>query len=356
MCYLVREFKKNDHTHFAYLGNFLNELKKNFNIYLITEKTQVFFYDFWPIRFIRMLGNLLYARFRGYKDFYVHYSFLGAFMASLAVKVFGGRVFYWNCGEPWKYKRNIFRESFERAVYKSISFFVTGTESLAKNYSEYYGIPIKKIKIMPNWINIEQVTSDMRQATSGELRKKLQIDNDKKVILFAHRLSKRKGAHYLPEIAKKLNFIIHNSSFVILIIGDGPERENIELGIRNYELRDKVRMLGWIPQNEVLRYFAIADVFIMPSDEEGFPHVILESMATGVPFVATDVGAVRDIIPPLMHNYLVKANDTEKFSLKIAEILSKKPEELEKIKQSLKDWVKRYDILNAINKFTELIR
>jgi len=350
LCYLLPEFKKNDHTHFAYLGDFLNELNKNFNIYLIVEKIQTPFYDFWPIRFFRMLGNLLYARFCGYKDFYVHYSFFGAFLASLTVKIFGGRAFYWNCGEPWKYKRNIFRESFERTVYKLINFLVTGAESLAKEYSEHYGIPIEKIKIMPNWINLEKIKNQKSKIKINELKNQLQIEPDQKVILFAHRLSRRKGAHYLPEILNGLK----DKNVVLIIIGDGPEREALQESIVKCQLSN-VRFLGWIPQNEVLRYFAIADVFIMPSDEEGFPHVLLESMATGTPFVASDVGAVRDIIPPLMRNYLVKAGDTEKFSLKIAEIISKKPEESEKIKQLLINWVKRYDIPNITNQFMELM-
>ena len=257
LCYVVPEFKSGDHTHFAYTRDFLDELNKNFNTYLIVEKIDNPFYNFFPIRCARLFGHIAYARFCGYKNFYVHYSFLGALMASLVAKFSGGRVFYWNCGEPWKYKRNIFRETFEKTTYKLIDFLVTGAQSLAREYSRYYGISIEKIKIMPNWINIEKATSDMQQVTKDELRKKLKIGNDKKIILFVHRLSKRKGAHYLPEILKRLNSTIHNSSFVILIIGDGPERQNIESRIRNYELWDKVRFLGWVPNYQLPNYYLL---------------------------------------------------------------------------------------------------
>ena len=93
----------------------------------------------------------------------------------------------------------------------------------------------------------------------------------------------------------------------------------------------------------------------MPSDEEGFPHVLLESMATGTPFVASNVGAVQEITPSLMRNYLIRPGDIKTFSLRVTEILSKTPEELNKMRQSLKNYVELYDIHNAINKFAEMI-
>jgi glycosyltransferase involved in cell wall biosynthesis len=286
----------------------------------------------------------------GYNDIYVHYSFFSALLASITVRPLGGRVFYWNCGEPWKYQRSAFREFFERFTYKVITFLVTGTEGLKQQYAKHYNLPLEKIKVMPNWIDLRRVESDKRSAKGEEMKKKLNIFPDQRVILFAHRLSKRKGAHYLPEILNRLK----DQNVVLIIVGDGPERENLQLQITNYQLQDKVRFLGWVPQSQVLRYFTIADVFLMPSEEEGFPHVLLEAMAMGTPFIASDVGGVKETIPPEMSEYVVPLGNVEEFSKKLDNVISKSDKEIKELKFALMKGSQNYDIFNALIIFKSL--
>lgn len=269
------------------------------------------------------------------------------------------------------------RELFERLVYKLIDYLVTGTEISRQDYARHYNLPLSKIKAMPNWINLQQfrsgttrISTQINAEVNNELREKLKIKKEQKVILFVHRLSKRKGAHYLPEIAKKLadasakggsafggkdaNKNANDAKdFILLIIGDGPERENIQLQITNYQLHDKVRFLGWVPNYQLPNYYSIADVFIMPSEEEGFPHVILEAMAFGVPFVASDVGGVKNIVPEETKRYIAKAGDIGEFAAKIDELISRPNEGL---KESLLSWVKNYDLPEVAKKFTELLK
>ena len=387
-CYVLPEFKENSVTHFSYLTDFLKAIAKKFDIYLIIEKGETpsrnlsskkidfIGSNFFIWRIAKTFFVFLKSRLAGCYDFYIHYSFLSAFCASLITKVFGGRVFYWNCGEPWKYKRGFCRDAFERATYRLIDYLVTGTEGLKKEYSRHYGISGQKIKVMPNWIDLKNFQFFLRPRAvrpsrayrrgaqdrgaisnfqKDELREKLSIKPDQKIILFVHRLSKRKGAHYLPEIAKRLNALIHNSKFIILVIGEGPERENIEASIKNYGLSDRVRFLGAIPNYQLPSYYSLADIFIMPSDEEGFPHVLLESMALGTPFVASRVGGVEDIIPKEANIYLSNPGDTKTFVDKVLAVLNLKEDELEKLKALLREWVHRYDIDYVLKNFKNLI-
>ncbi len=349
LAYVLPVFDKDDHTHFAYLNGFLEELRKIFDVRLIIEKTQNSFLDTAPLRALRMLLLFLRARFSGYKDYYVHYSFLAAWEASLIARISGGRVFYWNCGEPWKYRRNIFRNVFEHSAYRLISFLITGTESLKKQYADHYQLPLNKIRTMPNWISLEKAKDQILKVKSDELRAKLNILPEQRVVLFVHRLSKRKGAHYLPEILNHLK----DENVVLVIVGDGPEKKNIELNVAGQ--MSKVRMLGWIPQNKVLDYFAIADVFLMPSEEEGFPHVLLESMAARVPFVATNVGGVKDMIPDSQLEYIAESGDLVALSEKIKSLLHLRAGSLRSLEQDLAEWVKQYDIKKVAEKFSEII-
>lgn len=363
LCYVIPQYELGAHTHFAYLIPFIRKLTKNFDIWLIVERG-----TFPPdmgahcislgesqipiIRFMRVKYFLFRAYLSGYRDFYVHYSFFSAFVASSIVRVFGGRVFYWNCGEPWKYERNFFRDQFERMTYRFITYLVTGTEGMKRAYAEHYHIPHQKIKIMPNWIEVEnmQSTASNFQGKKEKIREELRIAKDQKVILFVHRLSKRKGAHYLPSILKGLQ----NKNTVLIIVGDGPEKGLIESQMMSLRLQDKVRFLGWVPQEKVGRYFAIADVFILPSEEEGLPHVILESMAYGVPYVAFDVGGVREVTSPKLQAYIFPQKNTAGFIKGVDALLALKSVEIKKIKLEMETWVKRYDSHISIDLFTEL--
>ncbi|OGY65351.1 MAG: hypothetical protein A3A16_02795 [Candidatus Harrisonbacteria bacterium RIFCSPLOWO2_01_FULL_44_18] len=363
LCYVLPDYRPKSHTHFAYLVDFVGEISNFFNTFLIIEKgerpridlgcqrVQVLWFQFFPLRWCELHCRLFYARLLGYKTFYVHYSFLSAFLSSLIARLVGGRTFYWNCGLPWQYKRNFLRATFELITYRLITFLVTGTEGLKKEYAQHYHLPLEKIKVMPNWINLEKVNSKQKLVNRTKLKIELKISENAKVILFAHRLSRRKGAHYLPEILNKLR----DENVVTVIIGDGPEKENIQLLITNYQLQDKVRFLGWIPNSELSGYYSIADVFIMPSEEEGFPHVLLEAMAVGTPFVAFDVGGVKEMLPPELLSYVVPLRNVDAFVAKIEETLRLSGDSYAKISEIEKKWVERYDIKKVARLFSSII-
>ena len=372
LCYILPEYNPKTPTHFAHLYDFIEKLRESFDVFLVIEKAigwaevvgrtevappssevrppkiYVQKFKFPPLRCLENFLVLLKARLKGYKNFYIHYSFLSAFNASLIAKIFNGKVFYWNCGLPWNYQKGA-RVIFEKLVYKMISFLVTGTESLKIEYSKHYKIPLKKIKVMPNWVSIQKIRNQKFQPEAGPPWAE-NIQNQK-VVLFAHRLSQRKGAHFLPEIINNLK----DENIVLLIVGDGPEKQNLEFRIQDLGLSDKVKFLGWIPNEEIYQYYAIADVFIMPSEEEGFPRVLLETMAMGVPFVSSDVGGVKEIVPPEFLNYVVKIGDTEVFSQKIKELLNLPQEKLKELKTIEKNWVQKYDLSQVIEIFKGII-
>lgn len=80
----------------------------------------------------------------------------------------------------------------------------------------------------------------------------------------------------------------------LLIVGDGPEREDIEALITELKLDQSVHMTGHL--SEAWRAFAAVDVAVLPSQHEGFPNSVIEAMAAGLPVVATAVGGIPDAI------------------------------------------------------------
>ncbi len=362
ICYVLPEYKEALATHFSYIERLLCEASKELDIFLIIEKGNVprgnlgcskiktigssnFF-----LRSVKSKFWLLYARFYGYCDYYVHYSFLSAISASLIVKLFGGRVFYWNCGEPWKYKRSFLRERFERWTYRLVTFVVTGTEHLADEYAKHYHIPREKILVMPNWIDVERFEEE---PDKRELRKELDLPADKKIILFAHRLSLRKGSRMILPVARDLLSVRNDIFFAV--VGTGPDEEKLRSRSQGTEaLRHTVRLFGAVPNREIQKYFAASDVFFMPSQEEGFPRVVLEAMASGIPMVASDVGSVSEIVPVSMKPFVVHPNDTSGFVKTLNMVLSQNSEQRQKQQKELKERAREFATGTVVKKFVKL--
>ena len=84
----------------------------------------------------------------------------------------------------------------------------------------------------------------------------------------------------------------------LCIIGAGPLREELEALRDRLGLQAQVRFLGALPQQELAAWYAAADVLLLASEREGWPNVVLESMACGTPVVATAVGGIPEIVSP----------------------------------------------------------
>ncbi|MEK7662225.1 MAG: glycosyltransferase family 4 protein [Patescibacteria group bacterium] len=360
LCYILPKYDSRDATHFAHVHDFLKVISKDIDIWLFVEKGDTppesmgckrvskAILPFPPLYFFEVFLRLIYIRLSGYKTFYVHYSFGSAFAASIVTKIFGGMVFYWNCGEPWKYKRPFYREFFELITYKLIDHLVTGAPSLADKYSSVYGIKRDSIKIMPNWIDLSRF---MPKGNMDQVRKKIGVPKDAKLIFFAHRLSKRKGADLIIPIMEKLLGKVDNA--YIAVAGEGPEKGNIKnLADKNPFLNGRVKLLGPVPNSEIPGLFEVSDVFLMPSREEGFPRVILESWAMGIPVVAADVGVVRELMPLEYQDFVVSEGDIAGFVMAILKsfIIDREIE-----RNRLHDYVEKYNLPNVAEQFIALI-
>ena len=347
-CYVLPKFDLNIDTHYFYLYDFINEVAKDLDLVLLIEKSNSdisFFknvskvyvqrFSWTPLRIIENFILLLIIRAQNYKNFYIHYSYISAGNASLIAKLSGARTFYWSCGMMWLFGK-------DRAlglVLKLINHLVTGVKALKSGYVEHYGISVDKIKIMPNWIDLNRFNN----IDTDNILEKYKLNKDDKYIFFVHRLAKRKGAHYIAKLAKT------NPEFKFLIAGDGPYKKQLEQEIKDL---DNVILLGKIPNKDIPGLMRISKLFFMPSEEEGFPRVLLESMAAGLPYVAFDIGGVREISTKEQQEYIV--DDVASMNIGIKEILSNQ-DIYNKLKQVNLEHVKQFDIKVVKNKFIELI-
>ncbi|WP_287584755.1 glycosyltransferase family 4 protein [Candidatus Borrarchaeum sp.] len=144
-------------------------------------------------------------------------------------------------------------------------------------------------------------------------------ERNENTLLYVGRLVKRKGVEYLLKAIKHLERRI---PIELMIVGDGPERKNLESLVHDLKLQ-KVTFYGFIPQNHLKSFYQRASVFVLPAvtdptgDTEGLGVVLLEAMSVGVPVIASNVGGITDIIADRKTGLLVE----EKNSLQLAETI-----------------------------------
>lgn len=360
ICFVMPEYARA--THFQYVAEFVESLADEADIFLVIEKgelpetskvTKRTLQRFRSplLRFFEIALILLRARLSGYRVQYIHYSFSAAFWSSIITRTLGGTTYYWNAGMPWLYQRPYSRELFERLVYKMIGRLVTGAEAIVSGYAAYYGISPSKIIVIPNWIDSQEIEEKLHTIDRDEVRRQLDIPNGAPVLLFVHRLSKRKGAHLLPGILAGAS-----KKAILVVAGDGPEEATLKQKFEQLGLTERVRMLGAIPQQRVINYFSITDVFLLPSEEEGCPHVLLEALAAGVPYAAMAVGGVREITPPKLLPYVSEAGDVSGFIHGVNTLLLFPSSHREAIIQDEREWVKRYGKKEILNRFLALVQ
>ncbi|HEY5329564.1 MAG TPA: glycosyltransferase family 4 protein [Acidobacteriaceae bacterium] len=142
-----------------------------------------------------------------------------------------------------------------------------------------------------------------RAAAPSELRTALDLDAARPVILFASKLQPRKRCMDLLE-AYSLNPSSH-----LIIAGDGEDRPRLEAFAREHALTG-VRFVGFQNQSVLPRYFALADVFVLPSRHEPWGLIVNEAMAAGCPCIVSDeAGCHADLITPGVEGYVFPAGN-----------------------------------------------
>ncbi|WP_148686646.1 glycosyltransferase family 4 protein [Candidatus Nitrosocosmicus hydrocola] len=171
-------------------------------------------------------------------------------------------------------------------------------------------------------------------------RKRLNLPLDKKIILFAGNLIKIKGIFVL------INAIIdlkNRSDFCVVIVGKGEEEDVVKKLIVEASISDKIHLMGWHPQELLPEFFKASDIFVLPSFTEGHSVAILESMASGIPVIATSVGGNLETIDNGVNGFLIPAGDHNYLSNKISNLLDS---------NKLLDFISK----NAINTYSRRFR
>jgi glycosyltransferase involved in cell wall biosynthesis len=125
-------------------------------------------------------------------------------------------------------------------------------------------------------------------------RKTWGINEQDICLVYVGRLVKMKGLQILLESFKEANREVE--TLKLLIVGDGPLRDELVEKTRGYGLVDRVLFLGSIPPDELPLIYAASDIAVLPSAYEGLSRMLLEAMACGKAVIASDIPANRELI------------------------------------------------------------
>ncbi|MBN2468463.1 MAG: glycosyltransferase family 4 protein [Deltaproteobacteria bacterium] len=150
----------------------------------------------------------------------------------------------------------------------------------------------KNAVVIPPGIDVEEYNFDVSPEERAGILKKLDIPVGHKLITMVARLAPQKDPFTFIHAAHKLTGKCPDASF--LLVGDGPLREGCRALVGNLKLDDRVKVVGWRRDYNIL--LALSDMVVIPSLWEGLPFILLEAMALGKPVVAAGSSGLVDVI------------------------------------------------------------
>lgn len=208
-------------------------------------------------------------------------------------------------------------------------------------------IPQKKLTIVPPGIDIKQNYFNKVEAKE-KLKKFLSkpiLENDYVVGTIANHY-KTKGLDVLIKAAAK----IKEKNIHFIIIGDGPQKNDLQLQITNYKLQN-FYLLGSIENASA--YLKAFDLFVLPSRKEGFPYTILEAMAQNIPVITTDVGGIGTLVQNKKTGFVIKPDDVDELAKTICKALLLQ-DQIKTVTTQAYEEIKKYTLEKMISKTTSV--
>jgi glycosyltransferase involved in cell wall biosynthesis len=176
------------------------------------------------------------------------------------------------------------------------------------------GVSPGKIYVLRNGVDLNHFRPVDRLA----IRNALGLDGT--VVLSVGNLIESKGHHIVIEAVACMPDVS------LLVAGHGPDSERLQAQVKRLRIGDRVRFLGPVSQDKLRECYCAADALVHASSREGWPNVLLESMACGTPVIATSVGGVPEIVRAECTGILITQRSKEAIVDAVHRLLSNYPD------------------------------
>ena len=195
-------------------------------------------------------------------------------------------------------------------------FFCIGEEN--KKFYEYYGVPAPKLLFVPYAVDNERYIRERKHIDREAARRGLSFDSTKSVLLFVGKFIDKKNPLDLLRAYDKI--VAKNKA--LIFVGDGPLREALESYVKEHHLRD-VHFIGFKNQTELAKYYAAADIFVLPSGlGETWGLVVNEAMCFGLPVIVSDVvGCNKDLVKPGHNGYVFPLGNVDALAAHLQDLI-----------------------------------
>lgn len=227
------------------------------------------------------------------------------------------------------------------SMLKSFLGSVEGTYYEKKGFYNKIDFIISPSNFVGNMLKKQGITTEIKTIYNFVDMKKFEdykIEDDNYAFYFG-RLSVEKGIFNL------IDAFAMQEHGKLYIAGSGPEKEKIEEFIEQNNLHDRVRLLGFLSQDEVKKYIASSSFVVVPSIwYENCPFSILETLAIGKPVIGSKIGGIPELIEDNKNGFLYEYDDVLGLSRRISELFNNKKLRDKMSKKSKELAITKYDI------------
>ena len=240
--------------------------------------------------------------------------------------------------------------SLEKYIFENTPIIVVNSAMVKEQIRRYYGTPEEKIIVSYNGVDLNKFSPLNRIGWRSEMRQAIGIGEHDKVILFVGSGFRRKGLdtliHSLPEVKKSLN----GERLVALVAGKGRSDEYMQ-SAKQLGVQGELMFLG--PRSGIERFYAAADLFVLPTLYDPFSNACLEAMASGLPVVTTRNNGAAEIIEEGKEGFVITScADPSELSQKMIDAIA----DAESMGLSARRKAEKFSIYDAASKFMGLIK
>jgi glycosyltransferase involved in cell wall biosynthesis len=211
------------------------------------------------------------------------------------------------------------RRWIERIVLRRCHHVIVLSEFMKQQVIATHGMTPKSITVVPGAADPAMFYPPQDR---NEIRRELKLPENRTVLFTVRNLVPRMGLEYLLEAMTMLGDA--QRDLLLLIGGDGQLRSRLEEHISSKGLHDAVRLLGFVPEDQLAKYYQASDLVVMPTLQlEGFGLVTVEALACGTPVMGTPVGAIPEVLSRVDPMFVTEGTDAASLAKTLRLILKR---------------------------------
>ena len=246
------------------------------------------------------------------------------------------------------FQNKVWYRHFLRNTQRNVELYIAVSEATKRLLNESAGIMENKIKVLYNFVNLNQFDSQKFEINRLEEREKLGLNDDNFILGFAGRHVERKGCR---DLIFGLKCLEQFKNIKLFIAGDGPKKEEYKNLANKLELDQNIFFLGFVP--DIRWLYSIIDCFVIPSHWEPLGIVALEAHAMGIPVIASNIEGLNEVVLDKKTGLLFEPKNEKDLAKKIELMYNDKNLRIELIKNGLYE-VKKYSLDNYLSTLGEI--